>query len=215
MTDKKNILYKIKEIFNTEKVEETTEMNFIDVKTEDGRILRVEDMAIEKPIMEITEDGEIALEDGEYKIIDGPVIKVEAGMIKEIEAMEEEPAMEDEVVAEQMSEEVAEEVAEEVIEETTEEVVEDTTEEVVEEDAELDELLGQLRGLVETVNELKEMKEGFASLKEENEKLKLEVEKFAKAPSAEATDVKINFKKETKEVKEKTLLQLMLENKNK
>jgi hypothetical protein len=169
--NKKNLLEKLISVFNSEK-ETEVELNFIDVKTIDGRILRVEDMDIEKVVKEITAEGEIDLEDGEYTLEDGLIIKVEGGLIKEIS-----------------------EVKEEVVEEEQEVVEEEMTEEVIEEDLEVNDLIDNIKTLIE---EVKSLKEGFTLLKEENEGLKLEVEKFSKLPSTEPTKLKVDFKKENK-----------------
>lgn len=196
--DKKGLLQKLKDIFTQEE-----ELNFVDMKTIDGRILRVDDLAVEKSIKEISEEGEMELEDGEYQLEEGIIVKVEGGIIKEISEMEEE-VKEEEVIEEEMTEEVVEEVVEETTDEVTEELTtEETTDELTEEevveeemtDLEVDELIQNLQSLLD---EVKGLKEGFSMLMEENEKLKVEVEKFAKAPSTEPTDVKINFKKEDK-----------------
>jgi LIM domain kinase 1 len=168
--NKKNLLERLVEVFTSNEVIETS---FIDVKTTDGRILRVAEMAVDKGVKEITADGEIDLKDGEYQLEDETIIKVEGGLIIEISTKEEE--VEEPVVEEQMEEVVAEEVVEEP-------VVEDTTE--------VDTLIENIKSLIDEVAELKT---GFTSLVEENKELKLEIEKFSKAPSAEPTKVKVDF----------------------
>lgn len=82
--DKKSIITKIKEIFTSAENEAEVPMNFLDVKTQDGRILRVSDIKLEGKVMEITEAGEVEIEDGTYMLEDGISLVVEAGMIKEI-----------------------------------------------------------------------------------------------------------------------------------
>jgi hypothetical protein len=82
--DKKSIITKIKEIFTSAENETEVPMNFLDVKTQDGRILRVSDVKLEGSVMEITEAGEVEIEDGTYILEDGISLVVEAGMIKEI-----------------------------------------------------------------------------------------------------------------------------------
>jgi hypothetical protein len=183
--DKKNLLKRLIEVFTSEEVIETS---FVDVKTADGRILRVAEMAIDKEVKEITADGEIDLEDGEYQLEDETIIKVEGGLIKELSIKEEET--EDEIVEEQMSEEVVEDLTEEVISEEAIETPIDT-----EDNVEVDELIENIKSLIKDVAELKGE---FSTLVEENKELKLEVEKFSKTPSAEPTKVKVDFKKENK-----------------
>jgi hypothetical protein len=99
-----SLLKKIQAIFAEEATE--TEMNFIDVKTVDNRIMRVADLAVGQPVMEITEEGEMEVEDGDYELEDGTVLKVEGGLIAEIVPAAEEDNAEDgeepEVVTEEM-----------------------------------------------------------------------------------------------------------------
>lgn len=78
--DKKNILTKIKELFNT------TEERFADdYKTQDGRILRVMGgMDVGTEVKELTEDGEVDIEDGNYVLEDGVVLMIHGGKIAEV-----------------------------------------------------------------------------------------------------------------------------------
>ena len=64
--DNKNIIKTIKGLFEKQEVVENE--NFADYKTEDGKILRAENLEVETEVKEITEEGEIALEDGSYSI---------------------------------------------------------------------------------------------------------------------------------------------------
>jgi len=98
---KKSIIEKIKRMFE----QEEQALEFIEVKTKDGKILRATDMLIGSEIKEITEDGEVMLEDGEYVTQEGFLIKVESNLISDIK----EPEME--VVEEMESEEVVEKMA--------------------------------------------------------------------------------------------------------
>lgn len=100
--DKKNILTKIKELFNT------TESFSYDYKTLDGRILRCygEELTIGEEIKEITPDGELALEDGEYPLEDGILLTIVGGKIENITQDEED--MEEEVVLVPTQESMAE-----------------------------------------------------------------------------------------------------------
>jgi hypothetical protein len=78
--NKKEILSKIKLFFS----DVTEEMKFIDLKTKDGLILRVDNLEPEMLIQEVTEDGLVDLEDGTYELEDGLQLVVAEGMIKEI-----------------------------------------------------------------------------------------------------------------------------------
>ena len=168
--DKKGLLSKLIAVFNSEQLVS----NFIDIKTLDGRILRVEDMAVDKAVKEITEEGEIDLENGEYTLENGVIIKVEDGLIKEISEEEETEIEEVETVEEEMSSE---------------------TEVETEVDFEVDTLISNIKNMIDEITSLKSE---FKSLKLENEGLKLEVEKFSKSPSTEPTKLKVDFKKESK-----------------
>jgi hypothetical protein len=82
---KMSILKKIKDLFSfyDEEIDSDTKM-FIDVKTEDGRILRISEMSEGGLVKEITEDGEIDIEDGEYIIDENKKLIIERGLIKNI-----------------------------------------------------------------------------------------------------------------------------------
>ena len=100
MSDKRNIINTIRGLFQ----EETKDIaKFVDVKTEDGRILRVTDMVVGAEVTEITEDGETAVEDGIFELEGGVIVQVEEGKISEIER-------EDEEAEEEAKEEEKEEV---------------------------------------------------------------------------------------------------------
>lgn len=77
------LIDKIKALFVAETtVAETpkdVETTFKDVKTDEGRILRVDG----DKVTEITQDGEVAIEDGTYTLEDGSSIVVVAGLITE------------------------------------------------------------------------------------------------------------------------------------
>jgi hypothetical protein len=184
---KRSIIAKVKEIFNAENTEvsteEVVENKFVEVKTNEGRILRADDIAVESAVVEITEDGEVALEDATYVLEDGLQLVVVAGIITEvIEAEVEEESEESEeapVAEEEMSEETEEEVEEEF-------------------SAEAKELFSQVSEMVQAFNSLKSE---ITSLKEENEALKTKVNKFAGEPSAEETKTKAEFSVTTKEDK--------------
>ena len=120
----KTIIETIKELFNTPKedVEVNVSENFADYKTEDGKILRAENLDVDSAIVEITEEGETPLDNGTYTILDlNLIIEVDGGIIKSVQEIEVD------------EEEVAEEVAEEEVEEEMaegDEANEDESEEV-------------------------------------------------------------------------------------
>ena len=85
--DKKNILTKIKELFNTQE----EKFEGMDYKTQDGRILRVMGgMDVGTEVMEITPDGEMTIEDGNYVLEDGMVLMIHGGKITEVTEIEDE-----------------------------------------------------------------------------------------------------------------------------
>lgn len=93
---------KVKALFSDIKFEgeeETKSEKFLDLKTEDGRVFRIdgEELVTEISIKEIVEpeegdetgeSGIIDVEDGEYTLEDGRVITVESGLIKSIKESE-------------------------------------------------------------------------------------------------------------------------------
>jgi hypothetical protein len=193
---KKGIIEQIIEIFSTEEInQEEVEMNFVDVKTADGRILRVSDLALEADVQEMDVDGNlIAVADGDYELESGEVISVLDGKIAEISSPEEEEA---------------EDAAEDAVPVAAQMSAENLDEEV--ENLEFESLISNLK---ELVAEVKALKEGFESIKNENEELKASVEKFAKTPSAEETKKVIDFSKiESK--REPSLMRDILLSKNK
>lgn len=164
-------------LFESEETEET----FVDVKTEDGRIMRVDDIAEGMPVMEVTEEGVVEVEDGNYVIVDAEgvptaEIVVEGGVITSVMNKSEEEA-EDEVSEEEMSEESEEESKEEDKEEVKEELEEE------EQIDPLKEITDSITALAKKVAELSKGQEAFAK----------EVEAFKKAPSEEHTKTKKEF----------------------
>lgn len=104
MNKKKTILAKIKEIFTEDTLEEVM---FVDVKTEDGRILRVSEMEVGATVTEVSEDGETEVESGTFELEDGVTMIVEDGKIKEINKVDEsaeEEAKEEKKEEEEMDE---------------------------------------------------------------------------------------------------------------
>ena len=113
MSKKKTILAKIKNIFTEETLDEVK--LFVDVKTEDGKILRVSDMSVGSTVTEITEDGEKEVESGSFELVGGVTMIVEDGKISEINKVDENT--EDEMTDD---EEKLEEVVEEIVKEEDE-----------------------------------------------------------------------------------------------
>jgi len=171
--NKKTVLDKIKQLFTD--TEEEVEVSFVDVKTDDGRILRLDDIAVDQAVKEITEDGEVELEDGTYVLEDGNSLVVSGGIITEIVEAEAE-AEEEEVVDEEMSKEDDEKVVEEKLEE-------DNSFEVA------------------VLSALEDLKAKFESVEKENNDLKEKFEAFGKTASAEHTNTKVEFKAEKAKMK--------------
>ena len=103
--DKKSIIDKVKELLFSE---EEVVAAFEDVKTSDGLVLRVTEVAEGASVSIISEDGENVSGAADYTLEDGTIIVVdENGVITSIT----EAAVEEEVVEEEeMQEEVVEEV---------------------------------------------------------------------------------------------------------
>ena len=78
--NKKTILGKIKELFNTD------EKFGADYKTTDGRIIRCygEGLDVGEMVKEITADGEVDLPNGDYELEDGLMLNVVDGKITNI-----------------------------------------------------------------------------------------------------------------------------------
>lgn len=103
--NKKNILEQIKELFstenedNTEAVEntETVEVSFVDVTTEDGRLMRAQALEVGEAVVEIIDEEEVAVENGDYLLEDGRVLEVSDGLIAAINEVTEEEEEEVEV----------------------------------------------------------------------------------------------------------------------
>jgi chromosome segregation ATPase len=195
--NKKEVLGKIRELF-TSKEEEVAvateevvvENQYLDMKSKEGKILRVDELLVGSSIKEVTEDGLVDVEDGEYELEEDVKIVVEGGVIKDVEEMETEE--EEEVEATEEEETFEEEVSEEV------EAVEEVTEEVVEEEvSELEEILNLLTDISKNYES---MKEEFNSLREENTQLKERFNKVANEPSEVSTPTKkVDFNKVTRE----------------
>jgi len=169
--NKKTVLEKIKQLFTD--TEEEVEVSFVDVKTDDGRILRLDDIAVDQAVKEITEDGEVEIEDGTYVLEDGNSLVISAGIITEIVEAEAE-AEEEAVVDEEMSKENDEEVVKEELEE------EENPFEVA------------------VLSALEDLKSKFEVVEKENNELKEKFEAFGKTASEEHTNTKVEFKAEKK-----------------
>lgn len=75
--------------FNADTTE--TKETFVDAKLIDGTIIRYESLEVGMPLMVIDEAGnELPAPDGEHELEDGTKVKVEGGIIIEIESKEEE-----------------------------------------------------------------------------------------------------------------------------
>jgi hypothetical protein len=99
---KKSIIEKIRAIFE----EEQEEMVYMDIKTADGKILRVTEMVIGGLVKELTEDGEVDIEgEVEFTTEEGFTVMVKDGVIEDIK----EPVVE-ELEEDKKEEEVEEEV---------------------------------------------------------------------------------------------------------
>lgn len=110
MEKKETLLSTLTAFFNSDVIEETKEeQTFIDVKTSEGLVLRVDELVEGKTVTIITEDGENVSGEAEYVLEDGSTIAVDAdGVITSVTA----PESEEEKEATQLAEtELAEQVA--------------------------------------------------------------------------------------------------------
>ena len=100
MKENKTLVERIKELVFTDEV---VEQNFVDVKTSDGLVLRVESIEEGAVVTVISEDGENVSGASDYVLEDGVTISVnEEGVITSVTPAEDEEA---EVVEEDMNEE--------------------------------------------------------------------------------------------------------------
>jgi hypothetical protein len=149
MKENKTLVERIKELVFTD---ETVEQNFVDVKTSDGLVLRVDAIEEGATVTVISEDGENVSGASDYVLEDGVTISVnEEGVITSVNPVEEE-----EVVEEDMSEE-------------PEAVVEPTERELAV-DAKLAEITEALEGIVSKFEAQDKVIEGFAKAPAEEEK---------------------------------------------
>ena len=148
MKENKTLVERIKELVFTD---ETVEQNFVDVKTSDGLVLRVDAIEEGATVIVISEDGENVSGASDYVLEDGVTISVnEEGVITSVTPVEEE----EEVVEEDMSEEA---------------VVEPTERELAV-DAKLAEITEALEGIVSKFEAQDKVIEGFAKAPAEEEK---------------------------------------------
>ena len=150
MKENKTLVERIKELVFTD---ETVEQNFVDVKTSDGLVLRVDAIEEGATVTVISEDGENVSGASDYVLEDGVTISVnEEGVITSVTPVEEE----EEVVEEDMSEEP--------------EVVVEPTERELAVDAKLAEITEALEGIVSKFEAQDKVIEGFAKAPAEEEK---------------------------------------------
>lgn len=156
-----NIIEKIKALF--EEANPTTEVQFKDVKTDGGLLLRITgDIALDSPIQEIKEDGTLAdIPDGDYTLEDGTTISVLGGKIAEVATAEEEA-----VDANEGEMAVSTDAA-------------PATEEVPAEGPSVEErLMACEKKLAEVIDMCNKMAEAHNNMSAENEKLKAENSEF-------------------------------------
>jgi hypothetical protein len=194
-----HVIEKLKQLFSNiednevvlENQDPETKM-FIDVKTEDGRILRVSDMTPGSSITEITEEGENAAEPGDYSVLDEngliiAIVKVEEeGIIASIEPVEVET--EPEVIEETPEVEMEGEVIEP---KPTSVKTTETKETLTQFSDEFQNVI--LESFERLSNDIKEVKEMNAKLVNENNELKERFNKFSAEPSDEKTQTTPNF----------------------
>ena len=149
MEEKKTLVERIKELVFTEDV---VEQDFVDVKTSEGLVLRVDSIEEGAVVTVISEDGENVSGASDYVLEDGVTISVnEEGVIISVT-----PAEEAEVVEEDMSEEP--------------EVVTELTEREIAVDAKLAEITEALEGIVSKFESVDKEVNKFAKAPADEEK---------------------------------------------
>jgi hypothetical protein len=186
--NKMEILNKIKDLFSSVEFDEHEEKNeknpddetkmFVDVKTVDGAIMRVSEMAEGATVVEITEEGEMEVDNGTYTLENGIDIMVENGLISSIsvpEEAEEEQSDEPDMLEPELN-------AVETPGDKPKKIVETHTTSM--EFEKIEELIK---------NSFNEIKNELNELKKENGLLKERVNKFAAEPSVEPTLTKMKL----------------------
>lgn len=193
----------VKHLFN--KIDEGEE-TFVDLKKEDGSIVRVEQKeTIEEgdALKTVNENGEVAnAEDGEHTLEDGRTVTVEAGSIKEIKEASNEEENSNEEAEVNLSQDTGEET--EASTESNENPSEGSTEETssTEDNSESSSEEGStnLEERVENLEAiLKEMKAHFEKVSDLEER----VEKLSKEPAPSKQRKEEKFYGEVKNTKKK------------
>lgn len=161
--NKKEIIKKLKELFSTASEEKT----FKDFKLPDGRILKMEDLA---EGVNVTEEGETAVENGTYQLNDETNVEIVDGKIVNIIPI---VAEEEEIEAEEPQGEAHPE----------------DPQEVEEPQAELEENVSELAEVFQNFNStLAELRTENTKLREELDTLKGEFKSFKGEPSAKSVE---------------------------
>lgn len=152
-------------------VEETVEDTFEDLKSNDGRIYRAAQFVEGEAIVEITDAGEIPVEDGKIEFPEF-VLEVKEGLILSVEAIEEDAP-----------------------EDAPEDVVEDDTELDNEVFESINDTFKSINNAFESVkSENKELKSELESLKSELESLKLIFDTVESKLEVEETKTEVKYK---------------------
>ena len=202
--NKKEILSAVRNMFFSDNTTET----FMDVKTRNGVILRIEDMTPGVSVHEVSESGINPVEDGEYILEDGTTLVVVEGMIEEIIEPTEDNSEADSVTAEvEMTADTIEVEAEVIVE--AEPMFDEVTEEVKPEYATI-EMVEELTAMVASLQEeVAMLKDAQATWHEAyNSEIKTVKESFSalsKEPLEESLTKKISFSEMTRDDKLKSL----------
>ena len=202
--NKKEILSAVRNMFFSDNTTET----FMDVKTRNGVILRIEDMTPGVSVHEVSESGINPVEDGEYILEDGTTLVVVEGMIEEIIEPTEDNSEADSVTAEvEMTADTIVVEAEVIVE--AEPMVDEVTEEVKPEYATI-EMVEELTAMVASLQEeVAMLKDAQATWHEAyNSEIKTVKESFSalsKEPLEESLTKKISFSEMTRDDKLKSL----------
>lgn len=223
---KKTVIERIKALFEGEESAST-----MDVKTVDGAILRLSEMAVGATAFEVTEEGEVAVEDGDYVLEDGTVLTIADGLVTELVMPMVDEDMEDEdapavnaidVVAVDGTEmhivtaiegeitvgdvvDVADgvyEIADGMVLTVADGAITEIAVVVEDADVTVTEEFKAMNRMVKRMNKkISSMESKFESLSKENLKLKQAVLMFANAESATPTKTVASFKANQREEK--------------